>query len=122
NTLLLSTTLMSAGSIACAFSQDLNAVMVGRFITGLGAGAEVPIAGAMFNEFLRGRIRGGVVMVYESAFGWGGLIVPWIALLLIAVGMQDIAWRVLFGLAGLSIVFLVFRRWVLPESPRWLVN
>ena len=120
--LLVSCVLMGLTAIMAGLAQNLDQLIVARAIQGLGVGAEVPIAGAMFNEFLRSRHRGGVVMAYETMFSWGGFVAPWLALGLIALVGQSEAWRGMFLFASFPILMVFVRTRFLPESPRWLLN
>src|SRR5262249_60752902 len=47
--LLVSCGIMGATAILAGFAQDLNQLLVARAIQGLGMGAEIPVAGALFN-------------------------------------------------------------------------
>jgi len=69
--LLVSCVIMGVTALGSAFAQDLNQLIIARAIQGLGVGAEVPIAGAMFNEFVKSKHRGGVVYAYQLMFSWG---------------------------------------------------
>jgi MFS transporter, putative metabolite:H+ symporter len=120
--LLFSCGLMGVTAIMAGLAQNLDQLIIARAIQGLGVGAEVPIAGAMFNEFLRSQHRGGVVMAYETMFSWGGFVAPWLALGLIALVGQNEAWRGMFLFASLPLLMVFIRNRFLPESPRWLLN
>jgi putative MFS transporter len=120
--LLVSCGLMGATAILSALAQDFNQLIIARAIQGLGVGAEIPIAGAMFNEFVRSRHRGGAVFAYETMFAWGGYVAPWLALGCIALFGQDQAWRAMFVFGALPVLMVFIRRRALPESPRWLLN
>ncbi len=120
--LLVSCGVMGATALLAGFAQDFNQLLIARAIQGFGMGAEIPIAGAMFNEFVRSTHRGGAVFAYETMFAWGGYVAPWLALGAIALFGQDQAWRALFLFGAIPIVMVFVRRRALPESPRWLVN
>jgi putative MFS transporter len=120
--LLISCGIMGATAVLAGFAQDFNQLLIARAIQGFGMGAEIPIAGAMFNEFVRSTHRGGAVFAYETMFAWGGYVAPWLALGCIALFGQDQAWRALFLFGAIPIVMVFVRRRALPESPRWLVN
>ena len=63
---------------------SVTALLVLRFVVGLGLGAELPVASTLVSEFAPARIRGRVVVVLEAfwAVGWvaaaviGYLVVP----------------------------------------------
>ncbi len=67
-----------------ALAWSVGALIVFRFLVGLGLGAELPVASTLVSEFAPPRIRGRVVVILESvwAVGWtlsaliGFLVVP----------------------------------------------
>src|ERR1051326_5846530 len=120
--LLVSCGIMGATALLAGFAQDFNQLLIARAIQGFGMGAEIPIAGAMFNEFVRSSHRGGAVFAYEAMFAWGGYVAPWLALGCIALFVQDDAWRALFLFGAFPILMVFIRRRALPESDKWLVN
>lgn len=109
-------------SLAAALSWNVESLLVFRLLQGIGLGAEVPIAGALFNEFVRGRARGRVVMIYESIFSWGILLAPLIGLLFFALFGEALGWRLLFAFGALPVVVAIVAWFTLPESPRWLAE
>ena len=109
-------------ALVCAFAQDLNQLYIARVIQGFGLGAEVPIAGALFNEFVKGKTRGMVVGLYENAFNLAVNVAPLIALIVYTLVGNDPGWRVLFAIGALPLLATFARRSILPESPRWLVQ
>jgi putative MFS transporter len=109
-------------SLVTAAAWNYQSLLVLRFLQGIGLGAEVPIAGALFNELVRGRTRGRVVLLYESVYPWGILLAPLVAAGLYALVGQALGWRLLFVLGGLALVPAVVAWFALPESPRWLVE
>ena len=69
---------------AAALSWSVGALLVFRFLIGLGLGAELPVASTLVSEFAPARLRGRVVVGLEAfwAVGWtlaaliGYLVVP----------------------------------------------
>ena len=57
---------------AAALAGSVAALLVFRFVIGLGLGAELPVAATLVSEFAPARIRGRVVVVLEAfwAIGW----------------------------------------------------
>lgn len=109
-------------SLAVATAWNFESLLVLRLLQGIGLGAEVPIAGALFNEFVRGRSRGRAVMLYESIFSWGILLAPLIGLLFFKLFGEEAGWRLLFLFGALPLVVAVVAYFKLPESPRWLAD
>ncbi|WP_028935184.1 MFS transporter [Pseudonocardia spinosispora] len=109
-------------SLAAACAWNVESLLVLRLLQGIGLGAEVPIAGALFNEFVRGRSRGRAVMIYESIFSWGILLAPLIGLLFFSVFGPELGWRLLFVFGAIPVVVALIAYRTLPESPRWLAE
>lgn len=109
-------------SLAAAFAWSIESLMALRLIQGIGLGAEVPVAAALFNEIVRARARGRIVMIYESVFVWGILAASLLGSLFLAVFAPELAWRYLFAIGAVPLLVSVWAYFRLPESPRWLVH
>lgn len=105
---------------ASALVGGLAALLVLRFVVGLGLGAELPVASTYVSEFAPARMRGRLIVFLEAfwAVGWtaaaliGYLVVP---------SSAD-GWRWAFALGAIPAVYALIVRWGLPESPRWLAS
>ncbi|HAS31544.1 MAG TPA: MFS transporter, partial [Microbacterium sp.] len=103
---------------ASALVGGLAALLVLRFLVGLGLGAELPVASTYVSEFAPARIRGRVIVILEAfwALGWtaaaliGYLVIP----------LSDDGWRWAFALGAIPAAYALVVRWGLPESARWL--
>src|SRR3712207_3111967 len=103
---------------AAALSWSVGALLVFRFLIGLGLGAELPVASTLVSEFAPARVRGRVVVALEAfwAVGWtlaaliGYLVVP----------HSDDGWRWALALGVVPALYAVVVRWGLPESVRFL--
>src|SRR4029079_6162539 len=102
--------------IAAAFAQDMNQLIVCRFVQGLGLGAEIVVGYSTLTEFVPPKSRGRwlAFMAFLTVCGFpvtailGYLIIPtW-------------GWRPMFIIAGLGSLVVWYLRKNLPESPRWL--
>lgn len=110
-------------SIASAFAWNFPSLLVIRFIEGLALGAEIPIAAALFNEFVPGRRRARIFLYgFGTLFAAGFLFAPLVGLGCIALLGAAIGWRVLFACGGLSLFVAAAMFVALPESPRWLAS
>ena len=103
-------------SLAAAFAQDMNQLIVCRFVQGLGLGAEIVVGYSTMAEFVPPRTRGRwlafmafiVVAGFPATALLGYLIIPtW-------------GWRPMFIIAGVGSLIVWYLRKNLPESPRWL--
>jgi putative MFS transporter len=103
-------------SLAAALSWSVGALMVFRFLIGVGVGGEAPVAQALVSELLPAGVRGRYIAIMEGFWAVGFVLSGTISYLL----LPHLGWRWVFvavgALAGL--VFLVRRS--IPESPRWL--
>ncbi|TFV52678.1 MFS transporter [Blastococcus sp. TF02A_35] len=103
---------------AAALSWSVGALLVFRFVIGLGLGAELPVASTLVSEFAPARIRGRMVVLLEAfwAVGWtlsaliGYFVVP---------GSDD-GWRWALALGAAPALYAVVVRRGLPESVRFL--
>lgn len=97
-------------------------VVAMRFLAGLGEGAVFPLPYTMMSEYIKpgrratsiGWINGLLTMSYFIPAAVGAWAVASFA--------PDVAWRVIFLVAGLPLIFSILLAWLLPESPRWLVS
>ncbi len=105
------------GSLFTALAPDYGWLLFFRFLTGLGLGAELPVASTLLAESLAAPYRGRFLVWLESfwALGWlvaaliGFVLVPWLG------------WRAAFALGALPALYVLYLRRALPESPRWLL-
>jgi putative MFS transporter len=101
-----------------ALSWSVGALLVFRFLIGLGLGAELPVASTLVSEFAPARVRGRLVVLLEAfwAVGWtlsaliGYFVVP----------RSDDGWRWALAIGALPALYAVVVRRGLPESVRFL--
>jgi putative MFS transporter len=103
---------------AAALSWSVGALLVFRFLIGLGLGAELPVASTLVSEFAPARIRGRVVVVLESFWAVGWLLAALIGYFV--VPLSDDGWRWAFALGAVPALYAVVVRFGLPESVRFL--
>ena len=109
-------------SIGAALATSLNGIFWARVIQGVGLGGEVPVAVALFTEFLSTRSRGFFTLVYETMFAWGLFLAPAVALGCLKIFGSDFGWRALFAVGGIPALVAIIAWWKLPESARWLAS
>jgi AAHS family 4-hydroxybenzoate transporter-like MFS transporter len=116
--IIFSTLAFGLGTLATAFVQDVDALLVVRFLTGLGLGGAMPNAVAMTSEFNPRRRRATMVMIMFCGFSVGAALGGFIAAALI----PSFGWRSVFVVGGVAPLLLVpILGWQLPESVRFLV-
>ena len=105
---------------ASALVSGLAALLVLRFVVGLGLGAELPVASTYVSEFAPARIRGRLIVLLEAfwAVGWTAAAV--IGYFVIPASADG--WRWAFAIGAVPALYALIVRWGLPESPRWLAS
>jgi MFS transporter, putative metabolite:H+ symporter len=103
---------------AAALSWSVGALLVFRFLIGLGLGAELPVASTLVSEFAPARIRGRVVVALESFWAVGWVLAALIGYYV--VPLSDDGWRWALALGALPTAYAVVVRLGLPESVRFL--
>ncbi|KQT47374.1 MFS transporter [Aureimonas sp. Leaf454] len=104
--------------IASAFAPDLGWLLALRFLTGIGVGATLPVDYTMLAEFLPADRRGRWLVLLESFWALGTVL---LALLALGAGSQGgEAWRTIFFFTGIPALIGVVLRLQIPESPRYL--
>ncbi len=107
-----------AASFACALAPSMGWLIVGRFVTGIGLGAEIVIGYATLLEFIPPVYRGrwGALLSLLTNFGlFASTLVSWLVI-------PAFGWRPMFVIAGLGAFFVLWLRKTMPESPRWLAS
>ena len=103
---------------ASALATGVGALMVLRFIIGLGLGAELPVASTLVSEFAPKKIRGRIVVWLEAFWALG-----WLGAALIGrfvVGAGDAGWRWALAVGAIPAAYAIYVRLGLPESVRFL--
>ncbi|WP_137843634.1 MFS transporter [Microbacterium sp. 2FI] len=103
---------------ASALVGGLVALLILRFLVGLGLGAELPVASTYVSEFAPARMRGRLIVILEAFWAVG-----WTAAALIGffvIPASENGWRWAFALGAIPAAYALVVRWGLPESARWL--
>ena len=119
---IIALSIFAVCSVGAALAQSVNEIILARIIQGVGLGAEVPVAAALFAEFVRGSARGLFLLIYESVFTWGIFLAPVVGLGCYTAFGPALGWRVLFGIGGIPLIFAIVAIFKLPESARWLAS
>jgi len=103
-------------SLAAAFSQNMEQLIICRFVQGLGLGAEIVVGYSTLTEFVPPKSRGRWLsfMAFLVVAGF-----PATALLSYLI-IPNWGWRPMFVIAGIGSLIVWVLRKNLPESPRWL--
>lgn len=101
-----------------AFVWGYGALLVLRFVTGLGLGGELPVASTLVSEVAPAKSRGRMVVLLESFWAYGWILAALIGFLVI----PEYGWRVAFLIGALPALYVLVLRRGLPESPRYLIQ
>ncbi|NMP23717.1 MFS transporter [Sulfobacillus harzensis] len=116
--IISATILFTVGSLATTFSFSYGWLIVWRFVTGMGIGAEIAAISTYIGEMAPAPVRGRYTGMANIWSFTGLAVVPFVALGLLT--HFSWGWRGMFfvgALAGLTLIW-AFR---IPESPRWLI-
>jgi AAHS family 4-hydroxybenzoate transporter-like MFS transporter len=115
--IIFSTLAFGIGTLLTAFINDVNTLLLIRFLTGLGLGGAMPNAVAMTSEFSPHRRRATMVMIMFCGFSIGAALGG----LLAAALIPQFGWRSVFVVGGAAPLLLVpILALRLPESVRFL--
>jgi putative MFS transporter len=104
--------------VASAFAPDLAWLLALRFLTGIGVGGTLPVDYTLMAEFLPSDRRGRWLVLLESFWAVGTILLAVLAL--VAVRWGPDAWRLIFFVTGLPALIGLVLRWYVPESPMYL--
>jgi putative MFS transporter len=99
-------------------ASSYNFLLILRFFTGIGLGANLPVAGTLVSEFSPSRQRGTMMVLLNGFWGIGGTMAALIGYYLVL----GVGWRPAMMFGGLAIIFGGLIHWLLPESLRYLLE
>lgn len=109
-------------TLLTALSPNYAFLMIFRFLTAIGVGAEYTAINSAISEFIppnnRGRINGLVMNFWPV----GAMIAALVNLFFINLFAPAVGWRVGFAVGAIAALFVVWMRRSIPESPRWLLT
>jgi putative MFS transporter len=100
-----------------AYTSTLTQLAAARFIAGLGIGGSIPVDTLVLTEFVPSRSRGRMMAFWAIFFSLGGLLAPVCAWIII----PEFGWRGLFLVGALPALIVFLIRWLIPETPRYLL-
>lgn len=118
-TLLIANIVLFSGAAALVgFAQNFWMLLLLRFVQGVGMGGEFPIIGTYLSELSPRRYRERLVGLTSAFFSYAFALIPLIGIFLVPV----LGWRGLFWSLVIPVVFAIWARRALPESPIFLVR
>lgn len=100
----------------CGFAQSYVQLMVIRFISGLGLGAQWALSATLLAEFFPPTQRGKASSAMQAGWPIGYAIAVGFQIWLVPV----YGWRALFFAGGSSLLIAIYIWLFVPESPVWL--
>ncbi|GAB6933319.1 MFS transporter [Calditerricola satsumensis] len=104
------------GSLLTALAPSYGALLFFRFLTGIGLGAELPVAASLMGELVPSTSRGRFVVWLEAFWAVGWFLAALVGFLLV----PEAGWRWAFVIGAIPALYAAWLRLGAPESPRWL--
>lgn len=118
-TLIASTGVIGAATLAAAMAASIDTLMFWRLITGIGLGGTLPNATALMAEYAPRRWRSQAIAATIIGVPVGGMIGAALAAEIVPV----LGWRLLFVIgAALPLLLAASMYFLLPESARFLAT
>jgi MFS transporter, AAHS family, 4-hydroxybenzoate transporter len=119
NALLGCLAIFGVATIVIAMVNDVGTLGILRLIAGVGLGGAMPNAAALAAEYVPLRQRPFAVTLTIVCVPLGATLAGFAAI----AALPNIGWRGLFLIGGATpIVGAIVLRWLMPESPRYLVR
>ncbi|KAM6493753.1 inorganic phosphate transporter [Amanita muscaria] len=113
----------------------IGALVVWRFIMGVGVGGDYPLSAVISSEFSSTHIRGRLITAVFAFQGWGNFASSLVSLILVTAYKSqllsettakpiaiDYMWRLLIGLGCVPAVVALYFRLTIPETPRFTMD
>jgi len=114
--------LMVIGAILQTASQSVQMFIGARWLIGFGLGFAGSGAPLLVTEIAYPSQRGILTSIYNSLWPGGAFIAAWVTFATFNQVTTSWAWRIPSAVQGVQPLVQFFFIWLLPESPRWLIN
>lgn len=124
STLVIAGTLFLVSAIGCTFSPDFISLLTSRWVGGLGVGIASIVVPLYIAEISPSQYRGRTVTIYQLAITIG-ILAAYVSNALVLKYDLSIAaehWRMMFLLGAIPALLLCLGLFIVPESPRWLIQ
>ncbi|MCY0881735.1 MAG: MFS transporter [Firmicutes bacterium] len=114
--------LMTVGALAQAFVHSVPALIIVRFVLGLGVGADYVLSPTIMAEQSNARDRGKVIALgFGLIWGIGATIASLLFMALRAAHVpDDVIWRIVLAAGAIPSASVIYLRRLLPETARYL--
>jgi len=128
--LLLSAGLFLLSAIGCAFLPSLSWVIASRLLGGIGIGIASNVVPLYISEIAPANIRGRLVTYYQFALTFGILVAYLSNAGLVSYAthaaegamFKNEIWRAMFRVGAIPALLFLLGLFIVPESPRWLIQ
>jgi sugar porter (SP) family MFS transporter len=114
--------LYTVSAVGCAFAWNWDALMVSRFIGGLGIGGSSVLGPVYIAELAPAKWRGRMVGMFQINIVVGILLAYLSNFIITTRNLGALQWRWEFGVAILPSVLFLILLYGIPRSSRWLVT
>jgi MFS transporter, SP family, arabinose:H+ symporter len=108
-------------ALGCGFAWSWNALLVFRFIGGLGVGGSSVLGPMYIAEIAPAKWRGRLVGVFQVNVVVG-ILLAYFSNYLIGRASFTQDWRWMLGVSGFPALFFFLMLFTIPRSPRWLMQ
>lgn len=122
NALRLMALLYIVSSLGCAFAWNWPALVIFRFIGGLGIGGSSVLAPVYIAELAPASLRGRLVGMFQINVVLGILLAYFSNYCIARLGMGALEWRWQLGVAAAPAFLFLVMLFGIPQSPRWLAT
>jgi sugar porter (SP) family MFS transporter len=109
-------------SFGCAFAWSWPALVVFRFIGGLGIGGSSVLAPVYIAELAPANLRGRLVGMFQINVVVGILLAYFSNYCVAEFGLGDLEWRWQLGIGAAPALLFLLMLFGIPRSPRWLAT
>src|ERR1700721_4862005 len=122
NALRIMAVLYLVSALGCGLAWDWYALLIFRFIGGLGIGGSSVLAPVYIAELAPAKLRGRLVGMFQINIGGGILLANFSNYFIRSLGLGAAEWRWQLGIAaGPALIFFIML-FGIPQSPRWLAT
>jgi MFS transporter, SP family, arabinose:H+ symporter len=122
NALRLMAMLYIVSSLGCAFAWNWPALVIFRFIGGLGIGGSSVLAPVYIAELAPATLRGRLVGMFQINVVLGILLAYFSNYCIARLGLGVWEWRWQLGVAAAPALLFLVMLFGIPQSPRWLAT
>jgi SP family arabinose:H+ symporter-like MFS transporter len=109
-------------AIGCAFAWNWDALMVSRFVGGIGIGGSSVLGPVYIAELAPAKWRGRMVGMFQINIVVGILLAYLSNFIIVTRHLGALQWRWEFGIAIIPSVLFLVMLYGIPRSSRWLVT